>query len=218
MPARSDVLHPLFLLVVAAASASTALAVTANRAVEPAWALYDNRIYRAEIGLAAFLALYGPIVVLWLAAHRLTIEAIGAGPASAQIPQASQREMTATAERVQAVVERTYDSLASMDEELSYHDARLRRIETSLVGRLLPREIPRRHGATDRVTPRGTIMHMKRAQDSQTRVSYVDQTDSENLRRIRELNEEILRLGLEAAEHLRRAAELMGPPPGAPRR
>jgi hypothetical protein len=143
MPARSDLLHPLFLLVVGAASAAAALAVTANRIVEPAWALYDNRIYRAEIGLAAFLALYGLIVVMWLAAHRLTIEAIAAGPASAQIPQASQREMAASAQEVEDVAERTRAFVASTSEELAYHDARLRRIETSVVGRMLSGEVPR---------------------------------------------------------------------------
>jgi hypothetical protein len=62
-------------------------------------------------------------------------------------------------------------------------------------------------------------VHVKQPQELERPVSYLEQTESENLRRIAELGDEIFEAGKRAAEHLRRAAELMGPaPPEAPRR
>ena len=134
---RPDLKNPLFLAVGVVVAVGVVTAVAADGTKTPSWALESNLVYRGEVGLAAIVILYVIVVLLWLAAHRLTFKSITAGPASTEIPQATQ-EMAASAQKVEGLGNKIDEIADRSGSELAYHDARLQRIEGSWVGRLLP--------------------------------------------------------------------------------
>jgi hypothetical protein len=139
--AEADFKNALFVLMCVVAVVAVVFGLTADETAKPDWALRDNRVYRGEIGLATFLILYAFVIVLWLAAHKLTLKSLSAGPASAEIPQATQEveDSAALIEKLSNEVETISNSTS---EELAYHDVRLKRIEDSTLGRLLPGRVP----------------------------------------------------------------------------
>lgn len=138
---KLDLKNPLFVLMGLVALAAIGVGLTADEAARPSWALGDNRIYRAEIALATFFILYAPVIVMWLAAHRLTLKSITAGPVSSDIPQAAQK-VDDSGKRIDKLGEYVETISATTSEELAYHAVRLERIEKSALGRLLPGEVP----------------------------------------------------------------------------
>lgn len=136
-----DFTNALFVVMCVLALVGVLAGATADGGAEPDWALRDNRIYRGEIGLATFLILYGAVIVLWLAAHKLTLKSLSAGPASVEIPQATQ-EVEHSAARIEKLSNEVETISNSTSEELAYHDVRLKRIEESALGRLLPGDVP----------------------------------------------------------------------------
>lgn len=136
-----DVKNPLLVAVLVAAAISIVAGVTADSRAEPTWALLDNRLYKAEIALATFLALYALTTVFWLAAHRMTFKSLSAGPVGAELPQASE-EIEGSAELVEQLGRQIDTISQSTATELEHYDARLRRIESSVLGRLLPGDPP----------------------------------------------------------------------------
>jgi hypothetical protein len=138
---EADFVNALFVLMCVVAVIAVIFGLTADTSAKPDWALRDNRIYRGEIGLATFLILYTAVIVLWLAAHKLTLKSLSAGPASAEIPQATQ-EVEDSAVLIEKLSTQVETISNSTSEELAYHDVRLQRIENSTLGRLLPGNVP----------------------------------------------------------------------------
>jgi hypothetical protein len=138
---EANLKNALFLLMCAVTVVAAYIGFTADSAKAPNWALGDNRVYRGEIALAAFLILYAAVIVLWLAAHKLTLKSLSAGPVSSEIPQATQG-VESSAARIEKLSGEVRTISNSTSEELAYHDVRLKRIEDSMLGRLLPGEVP----------------------------------------------------------------------------
>jgi hypothetical protein len=115
----------VFAIVVLGAGAAGA--VLAIRAAVPApvpdWALRSKSIYRLEIFLAAFIAFYAPLAVLFLAAQGRAFTKFSAGQASIEAEELGQvGDATDSNKNALANVQKLLRRLAA---QLQEHEARL---------------------------------------------------------------------------------------------